>query len=192
MAEREVRWQGVSRHRLDYVVQPVADIATIRSILAPRVEYTAYALGQLEPALFPRTRWFYARGTTGTGLVLHSRGGLGDATFVLALVGIALRFEPERLGPQFVATVGGALSHEPRLLLGVDGIGLCFLISTAGLVPIALLTSRRETEESVRSWIFVVLMLESSLLGAITSLNLHGFLYFWAQSLPPILVWLGR
>ena len=83
MAEREVRWQGVSRHRLDYVVQPVADIATIRSILAPRVEYTAYALGQLEPALFPRTRWFYARGTTGTGLVLHSRGGLGDATFVL-------------------------------------------------------------------------------------------------------------
>jgi ribosomal protein S18 acetylase RimI-like enzyme len=83
MAEREVRWQGVTRQRLDYVVQPVSDIPTIRSILAPRVEYTAYALGQLEPALFPRTRWFYARGTTGTGLVLHSRGGLGDATFVL-------------------------------------------------------------------------------------------------------------
>lgn len=83
MAEREVRWQGVARQRLDYVVQPVVDIASIRSILAPRVEYTAYALGQLEPALFPRTRWYYARGTTGTGLVLHSRGGLGDATFVL-------------------------------------------------------------------------------------------------------------
>jgi GNAT superfamily N-acetyltransferase len=83
VAEREVRWQGVTRHRLDYVVQPLTDIATIRSILAPRVEYTAYALGQLESALFPRTQWFYARGTTGTGLVLHSRGGLGDATFVL-------------------------------------------------------------------------------------------------------------
>ncbi len=83
MAEREVRWQGVARQRLDYVVQPVSDISIIRSILAPRVEYTAYALGQLEPALFPRTRWLYARGTTGTGLVLHSRGGLGDATFVL-------------------------------------------------------------------------------------------------------------
>lgn len=83
MAEREVRWQGVARQRLDYVVQPVSDIGVIRSILAPRVEYTAYALGQLEPALFPRTRWLYARGTTGTGLVLHSRGGLGDATFVL-------------------------------------------------------------------------------------------------------------
>lgn len=83
MAERDIRWQGVTRQRLDYVVRPLADIPTIRSILAPRVEYTAYALGQLEPALFPRTRWLYARGTTGTGLVLHSRGGLGDATFVL-------------------------------------------------------------------------------------------------------------
>ncbi|MBK7951779.1 MAG: hypothetical protein IPK00_24195 [Deltaproteobacteria bacterium] len=68
----------------------------------------------------------------------------GFATFVLAVFGIALRFDPERLGPQFVATVGGALSQEPRLLLGVDGIGLCFLISTVGLVPIALLVAARD------------------------------------------------
>ena len=83
MAEREVRWQGVARHRLDYVVQPLTDPAVIRSVLHPRVEYTAYALGQLEPGLFPRTRWYQAKGTTGSGLVLHSRGGLGDATFVM-------------------------------------------------------------------------------------------------------------
>jgi RimJ/RimL family protein N-acetyltransferase len=47
------------------------------------VEYTAYALGQLEPGLFERTHWFWAKGDTGSGLVLHSRGGLGDATFVM-------------------------------------------------------------------------------------------------------------
>lgn len=83
MAEREVRFTGVARRRLDYVVQPLTDPVAIRSILAPRVEYTAYALGQLEPTLFARTRWYHAKGTTGSGLVLHSRGGLGDATFVL-------------------------------------------------------------------------------------------------------------
>jgi NADH-quinone oxidoreductase subunit M len=116
----------------------------------------------------------------------------GFVTFALTLFGVALRFDPEMLGPQFVATLGGPLSAEPRLLLGVDGIGLCFLLSTAGLAPLAILSSRSETGESVRSWIFVVLMLESSLLGAITSLNLHGFLFFWAQSLLPILHWLGR
>ena len=83
MAEREVRWQGVARRELDYIIQQLDEPARIRELLLPRVEYTAYALGQLEPALFPRTRWFWARGTTGTGLVLHSRGGLGDATFVM-------------------------------------------------------------------------------------------------------------
>lgn len=114
------------------------------------------------------------------------------ATFALAVAAAVLRFDPERLGPQLVVAVGGSLAHAPRLLLGLDGIGLCFLLSTAGLVPIALLASRRETAESVRSFVFVVLMLESSLLGVAASLDLHGFLFFWAQSLPPILVWIGR
>ncbi|MBI2766648.1 MAG: GNAT family N-acetyltransferase [Chloroflexi bacterium] len=83
MAERDVRWQGAARTHLDYVVQQVRERERIRELLRPRIEYTAYALGQLEPGLFERTRWFWARGDTGTGLVLHSRGGLGDATFVM-------------------------------------------------------------------------------------------------------------
>lgn len=83
MAEREVRWQGAFRSRYDYVVQTLRDRDQIRELLRPRVEYTAYALGQLEPGLFERTRWYRAVGDTGVGLVLHSRGGLGDATFVM-------------------------------------------------------------------------------------------------------------
>lgn len=82
MAEREFRWQGVARGSYDYVVQPLHDRDQIRTLLRPRIEYTAYALGQLEPGLFERTQWYWARGDTGSGLVLHSRGGLGDATFV--------------------------------------------------------------------------------------------------------------
>jgi ribosomal protein S18 acetylase RimI-like enzyme len=83
MAERELRLQGVPARRLDYVVRALRDPDEIRPLLRARIEYTAYALGQLEPDLFARTRWFVARGTTGVGLVLHSRGGLGDATFVM-------------------------------------------------------------------------------------------------------------
>jgi ribosomal protein S18 acetylase RimI-like enzyme len=83
MAEREVRWGGTTQPRYDYVVMQLQDVGRIREILAPRVEYTAYALGQLEPGLFERARWYWARGDTGTALVLHSRGGLGDATFVM-------------------------------------------------------------------------------------------------------------
>lgn len=87
MAESEARWQGVVRDKLDYVVQPLSEPAAIREILWPRVEYTAYALGQLEPGLVERTKWYRATGETGAGLVLHSQGGLGDATFMMGDAG---------------------------------------------------------------------------------------------------------
>lgn len=141
MAEREIRWHGVTRQRLDYVVQPVTDIPTIRSILAPRVEYTAYALGQLEPALFPRTRWYYARGTTGTALVLHSRGGLGDATFVLGdpdAVSAILSIHPGP--PQTYATC------QPQHL---EALRKCFRL--ANQQPMIRMGVTRETFQPVQT-----------------------------------------
>jgi RimJ/RimL family protein N-acetyltransferase len=83
MAERDVRWEGVQTGRLDYVVQEIRSADRIRELLRPRVEYTAYALGQLEPGLAERARWFRSHGDTGTAVVLHSRGGLGEATFMM-------------------------------------------------------------------------------------------------------------
>ena len=83
MAEREVRWQSAGRVRLDFLVRRLDDIARVRDLLRPRIEYTAYALGQLEPGLIERARWFQSVGNTGTALVLHSQGGLGEATFVM-------------------------------------------------------------------------------------------------------------
>ncbi len=106
MAERNLRWHGAATRRLDYVVQSLHDPARIRELLRPRIEYTAYALGQLQPGLFERTKWFWARGDTGTGLVLHSRGGLGDATFVMGdpdAVGAILSIHPGT--PQTYATL---------------------------------------------------------------------------------------
>ena len=83
MAEREARWHGGARTHFDYVVRRISDRDQIRALLRPRIEYSAYALGQLEPGLFERTSWYWSRGDTGSGLVLHSRGGLGEATFVM-------------------------------------------------------------------------------------------------------------
>jgi ribosomal protein S18 acetylase RimI-like enzyme len=106
VAERNLRWHGAAVSRYDYVVQSLDDPARIREILRPRVEYTAYALGQLQPGLFERTKWYWARGDTGTGLVLHSRGGLGDATFVMGdpdAVGAILSIHPGT--PQTYATL---------------------------------------------------------------------------------------
>jgi RimJ/RimL family protein N-acetyltransferase len=61
----------------------MADAAEIRQILAPYEAYAAYAIGQLTPHLFSRSDWLVARGAGGEALVLHSRGGLGNALFAL-------------------------------------------------------------------------------------------------------------
>ncbi len=82
MVERGASLSLRSAERKHFLVRQLRDREEIRSLLRPRIEYAAYALGQLEPGLFERTRWYLARGETGVGLVLHSRGGLGDATFV--------------------------------------------------------------------------------------------------------------
>jgi len=114
------------------------------------------------------------------------------ATFVLMVVGIGFGFDPERIGFQNVEFFGWLETPGAHLLLGVDGIGLCFLVSTAGLVPLAMLSSRAEVRDSIRSWVFTCLLLESSLLGAIASVNFLSFVFFWATSLIPVLLWLGR
>jgi hypothetical protein len=49
MAEREIRWPAAARRDYAYVVQELRDRGRIRELLLPRVEYTAYALGQLGP-----------------------------------------------------------------------------------------------------------------------------------------------
>ncbi len=81
MAERGLPW-AAGRERREYLVRTLRGRDAIRERLRPQREHSAYALAQLEPGLFERTRWFEAEGPGGRGLVTHSRGGLGEATFV--------------------------------------------------------------------------------------------------------------
>jgi NADH-quinone oxidoreductase subunit M len=118
--------------------------------------------------------------------------GATTATFVLALLVLGARFDPERIGFQEVEFFGWPGTYGAHLLLGVDGIGLCFLVVTSGLVPLAMLCSPGERREGTRSWVATCLLLESGLLGGLASINLMSFIFFWAASLLPVLLWLGR
>lgn len=86
-----------TRETGDYIVRRVQDRETIRRMLWPAMPYTAYALGQLEPALFPLSRWWVAKGPAGWGLVMHAVGGLGNALLTLGEAGAVeaiLRLHP--------------------------------------------------------------------------------------------------
>ncbi len=113
------------------------------------------------------------------------------ATFLLMVFGVLLGFDPEILGLQHVASYAWSDSFGARLQLGVDGIGLCFMLSTAGLVPLAMLSADRERQDFTRAWVLVCLLLETTLLGALASTNLLAFVFFWTACLLPILLWMA-
>jgi NADH-quinone oxidoreductase subunit M len=115
----------------------------------------------------------------------------GLANFGFAAIGLGLGFDVEYIGFQSLQAFAWPPALGAELVLGVDGIGLCFLISTTGLVPLAMLASWRTVKDSIRSWVFVCLMLESSLLGALASIDLLSFVFFWALALIPVLLWLA-
>jgi ribosomal protein S18 acetylase RimI-like enzyme len=83
------RAEALPRTAETYIVRRLTDREAIRRLLESRPVYTAYALGQLEPHLFPLSEWWLAEGDGGTAppggraLLLHSRGGLGNALFAL-------------------------------------------------------------------------------------------------------------
>lgn len=114
------------------------------------------------------------------------------ADFGLMVFGVAGGFDPERLGLQQLESVAWSGTFGAHLLLGVDGIGLCFMLSTCGLLPLAMLAGGRDVADGMRSWVFTCLLLESTLLGALASANWLAFVFFWAASLVPILLWIGR
>jgi len=118
--------------------------------------------------------------------------GLVSTTATLWL-GVLLfsRFEPTRTGFQLVDYVPWIPEFGIHYYVGVDGISLPLVLLTAFLVPVALLASRRQIEHSHRSFVFFTLLLESSLLGALTSLNLFQFYGYWAGMLVPLCFIIG-
>ena len=81
MAAKELRWGSVRTRRKNEQIRELHDRNTIRELLNTERNYSAYALGQLDTSLFEKTRWFNLTNETNkkTGLVMHSKGGLGEA-----------------------------------------------------------------------------------------------------------------
>jgi ribosomal protein S18 acetylase RimI-like enzyme len=74
-------------HWVEYTISAMTDRTRIRELLETRRPYAAYALGQLEPHLYRQTEWWRASTVAHEALVLHSRGGLGHATFTMGEAG---------------------------------------------------------------------------------------------------------
>jgi NADH-quinone oxidoreductase subunit M len=75
--------------------------------------------------------------------------------------------------------------------LGIDGISLWLVLLTTFLTPIVILGSFNAVEQKVRGYYFLLLSLETAMLGAFVSLDAFLFYVFWEMMLIPMYFLIG-
>jgi NADH-ubiquinone oxidoreductase chain 4 len=77
------------------------------------------------------------------------------------------------------------------LYLGVDGISIYFIILTTMIIPVSLLSNWNSISENVKSYIIIILLLETLLLAVFLVLDILLFYIFFESILPPLFVLIG-
>lgn len=119
----------------------------------------------------------------------------------LALVGSSLifvfslmiygNFDPANGGYQFLVQKDWLPLIGVKFSLGIDGISLYLVLLTTFLLPIIVLAAWHAVEDGVKKYLFFMLFLESTVLGAFLSLDLFLFYVFWEAMLIPMFFLIG-
>jgi len=75
--------------------------------------------------------------------------------------------------------------------LGLDGLSIYFVLLTTIITPIALLSNWNSIDENVRSYVIIILLLETLLLAAFLVLDILLFYIFFESILPPLFILIG-
>lgn len=77
------------------------------------------------------------------------------------------------------------------IYLGIDGISLYFVLLTTIIMPIALLSNWKSINENVKSYLIIMLLLETLLLLVFLVLDILLFYIFFESILPPLFLLIG-
>jgi len=75
--------------------------------------------------------------------------------------------------------------------LGVDGLSIYFVLLTTIIMPIALLSNWTSINDNIRSFLIIMLLLESLLLAVFLVLDILLFYIFFESILPPLFLLIG-
>lgn len=107
--------------------------------------------------------------------------------FVSLLVFILFNFSSNQF--QFVQEYHSMSSFD--FYLGVDGISIYFVLLTTFIMPIALLSNWSSISENIKSYVIIILLLETLLLAVFLVLDILLFYIFFESILPPLFVLIG-
>lgn len=77
------------------------------------------------------------------------------------------------------------------LYLGLDGLSIYFVLLTTIITPIALLSNWNSINHNVRSYLIIILLLETLLLAVFLVLDILLFYIFFESILPPLFILIG-
>jgi NADH-ubiquinone oxidoreductase chain 4 len=77
------------------------------------------------------------------------------------------------------------------IYLGIDGISIYFVLLTTIIMPIAIVSNWNSITENVKSYLIIMLLLETLLLAVFLVLDILLFYIFFESILPPLFILIG-
>ena len=123
----------------------------------------------------------------------HARAIALAATIVDFLLALPLwwLFDPSSSRMQFVEHAAWITSPPIHYSLGIDGISLPLMLMTAALMPLCVLISWTSIVTRVRTFMAVLLIMETAMLGVFAALDFVLFYVFWEAMLIPMYLIIG-
>ncbi len=126
------------------------------------------------------------------GLVRYAGLGISLLTFAVTLA-LWAGFDPSASAPafQFVERAPWIPAFGIDYYVGIDGLSLMLLVLTGFLTPIALLSGWESVEKHVKEFAILMLLLEASMIGVFSALDVFLFYVFWDFVLIPMYFMIG-
>ncbi|MGE0864840.1 MAG: NuoM family protein [Vicinamibacterales bacterium] len=126
------------------------------------------------------------------GLVRNITLGVSLLTFAVTLL-LWAGFDPSAGAAafQFVERRSWIPAFGIEYYVGIDGLSLMLLVLTGFLTPLALLSSWAGVEKHVKEFSIFMLLLEASMLGVFSALDIFLFYIFWDFVLIPMYFLIG-
>ena len=124
------------------------------------------------------------------GLVRRTALVAAIAEFLISIP-LATRFQAAQAGWQFELDATWIASPPIRFHIGLDGLSLWLVLLVTLLTPLAMLASWNSIESRVKEFFFLMLVLETGMIGVFVSLDLFLFYAFWEVSLVPMYFIIG-
>jgi NADH-quinone oxidoreductase subunit M len=119
-------------------------------------------------------------------------GALGLSTIVFALsLGLWFGYDTSNSAMQFVEKTSWIPSLNVSYHIGIDGISLLLIMLTTFLTPIVLISSWESIKKNVSMYVFLMLLLESGMIGVFSSMDTFLFYVFWEIILIPMYFIIG-